>query len=279
MASNLGLPPDSPSDPACREPAESASAAPPFDGLLLVGHGTRESAGVAEFGEFARKVAARLAPVPVAPCFLELAEPLIADGVDSLAAQGVRRMVVAPVLLFAAVHAKLDIPEAVTAALAGRPPMSWRQASHLGLDPRVLELSARRFAAAVDAAEAEHEKVSPDETLLVVVGRGSRDPEALAEFAEYAARHAAAVGCRNYQTAFLAMAVPTLSAALDRAAASRYRRIVVQPHLLFGGVLVEQVRDEVAGRQRSTPEKQWQATGHLGPDELLVAAVVEAANL
>jgi len=294
----------------------STPDAPPgllLDGLLLVGHGTRESVGVAEFGELARKIAARLAPMPVAACFLELAQPEIAAGVAQLAAAGVRRLTVAPLLLFAAAHAKRDIPEAIAAAVARRPEISWRQAPHLGLDPRVFELAARRFAEAIVAADTQPSDTyqadtpqadtgQPDtgqadayevdahqvdtqptidlsDTLLILVGRGSRDPEALAEFDEFARRHAANVGCRESRTAFMALSEPSLPEALERAAWSPFRRVVVQPHLLFGGVLVDRLRDEVAGRRRSSSAKQWVAASHLGPDELLVSAVVDLAGL
>jgi sirohydrochlorin ferrochelatase len=186
-------------------------------------------------------------------------------------------------LLFAAAHGKCDIPEAVAAAVSRRPEMTWRQAPHLGLDARVLALSLRRFAEATGAADAElqetADRIDRDETLLIVVGRGSRDPEALAEFAEYASRHAAAVMCRHYRTAFLAMAEPTLPVALDEAAAGSFRRIIIQPHLLFGGVLVDRLLDEVGTRRRWSPAKQWVVAGHLGPDDLLVSAVVEQVGL
>jgi sirohydrochlorin ferrochelatase len=260
------------------ESAFDTAADASSSGVLLVGHGTREAAGVAEFAEFARNVAARLAPLPVAPCFLELAEPGIAAGIETLAAQGVRRLVVVPVLLFAAAHAKHDIPEAVAAAVARRPKMTWRQAPHLGLDARVFELSARRLSEAIAAADAE-QKVESGDTLLIVVGRGSRDPEALAEFEEFARRHASGVGYCHYRTAQMAMAEPPLPAALERAATEPFGRIVVQPHLLFGGVLVDRLQGEVADRRQSSPTKQWVATNHLGPDDLLVSALVEAVTV
>jgi sirohydrochlorin ferrochelatase len=254
---------------------ETASDAP--DGVLLVGHGTREARGVAEFDELAKRVAARLGPIPVAPCFLELAEPTIAEGIDRLAAQGVRRLTVVPVLLFAAGHAKYDIPRSVAAALVGRPGITSRQTPHLGLDERVFQLAARRFAEAVGAVPVK-ETIDPEDTLLVVVGRGSRDPEALAEFDEFARRHAAGVGCGEGRTAFMSMAEPGLAEALAAGAASTRRRIVVQPHLLFGGVLVERVRDAVESYGGASTTKQWLVADHLGPDDLLVSALVDATT-
>jgi sirohydrochlorin cobaltochelatase len=277
MDSKIESTPDSPAKPST---AGSPLDGLPPTGLLLVGHGTREPAGIAEFDELARKVAARLAPKPVAPCFLELAEPGIAEGIDRLAAQGVRRLLVAPVLLFAAAHAKRDIPEAVAAAVERWPGMTWRQVPHLGLDRRVFELSARRLAEAVVSADPDDDSpnpISPDETLLIVVGRGSRDPEALAEFDEFARRHALGVGYSQYRPALMAMAEPPLPDVLREAAAGSFRRVVVEPHLLFGGVLVDRLRDQVAEFRRLAPDKQWVVANHLGPDDLLASALAEAA--
>ncbi len=90
---------------------ESAAAAEV--GLLLVGHGTREPAGVNEFLTVAKLVAERFPQGPVESSFLELATPTIGEGVARLAQQGVRRVVVAPVILFAAGHIRRDIPAAV----------------------------------------------------------------------------------------------------------------------------------------------------------------------
>jgi sirohydrochlorin cobaltochelatase len=124
----------------------------------------------------------------------------------------------------------------------------------------------------------ESSPIPLDQTLLVIVGRGSRDPEALAEFDEFARRHALGVGYPHFRTALMAMAEPTVSDVLGQAAAGRFRRVVVQPHLLFGGVLVDRLRDEVAEKRRSTPDKQWVVANHLGPDDLLASALVEAAE-
>ena len=54
----------------------------------------------------------------------------------------------------------------------------------------------------VDAHQVDTQPtIDLSDTLLILVGRGSRDPEALAEFDEFARRHAANVGCRESRTA------------------------------------------------------------------------------
>ena len=89
-------------------------------GLLLVGHGTRDPAGLAEFREVAGKVAELAPEFRTEACFLELAEPDIGTAVGRLLEARIERLIVAPVLLFSAGHAKRDIPAAVEAAVGGR---------------------------------------------------------------------------------------------------------------------------------------------------------------
>ena len=52
----------------------------------------------------------RLAPLPVEHGYLEFARPVLREGLDALRAQGVDRILAIPAMLFAAGHAKNDIP-------------------------------------------------------------------------------------------------------------------------------------------------------------------------
>lgn len=273
-------------NPASDRSTHAADAAATW-GVLVVGHGTRSAAGLAEFHEVVGALSVRLAPLPVEPCFLELAEPTIAVGLERLAARGARRIVVAPLLLFAAGHAKEDIPHAVASASPMRvDDLPWVQTEPFGLDPEVVALSVLRYDEAI--AEAEHERCSarnsvpilPSETLQVLVGRGSSDSEALAAMREFVQRRAAArPSDGDVELAYTALAEPRLEAVLERAAASPYRRIVVQPHLLFHGELVERVARLTADAASRFPEKQWLVAAHLGPHERVVAAVVRRISL
>ena len=68
---------------------------------------------------------------------------------------------------------------------------------------------------------------------------------------------------------------PTLDEGLNRAAESRLKRIVVQPHLLFRGLVLEEIRSTVARWQERQPEVEWIVTAHLGPEQEVVEAVVD----
>jgi sirohydrochlorin ferrochelatase len=242
-------------------------------GLLLVGHGSREPAGRDEFLDAARLVAERAGASPLEGCFLEFAEPTIAQGFAALALGGPRRIVVVPVLLFAAGHAKRDIPAAVAAAAADYSDIAVHASAHLGCHDAILELSRLRY----DEALTLRSHVAVDDTLLVMVGRGSHDDDATAEMRRIVELRCQATPVRRALTCFVAMAEPSLTSALDEAAASGAKRIVVQPHLLFGGVLLDRIAHEVADYAARSTHLEWVTTGHLGASMLLAEAVLGRA--
>jgi sirohydrochlorin cobaltochelatase len=246
-------------------------------GLLLVGHGTRAAAGLAEFACLARKVVELLPEFAVEPCFLELAEPDIPTAVNRLLDRCIRRLTVAPLLLFAAGHAQRDIPAAVTAAVGSRSGVTGLivdQLPPLQCHPRIVELSTLRFQAALRDRPA----VDPADTLLLFVARGSSYPVALAEMWRFASLRAPQTPVGRTEVCFAAVAEPDLPDGLRRAAASAYRRIVVQPHLLFTGQVLAQIEQAVAEIAKVCPQQEWIVTAHLGSSNLVAVAVADLAT-
>ena len=80
--------------------------------LLLVAHGSRRAASNDEVREVARRLGElagdRFSQVEAA--FLELAEPLIPDGIAACCEQGAERVMVLPYFLSAGRHVVTDIP-------------------------------------------------------------------------------------------------------------------------------------------------------------------------
>ena len=52
----------------------------------------------------------KLDPMPVEHGYLEFAQPILREGLESLRQQGVTKVLAIPAMLFAAGHAKNDIP-------------------------------------------------------------------------------------------------------------------------------------------------------------------------
>ena len=240
-------------------------------GILLVGHGTRDPRGVAELFETARQVALARPEIAVEPCFLEIALPSIATAIECLAERGVQQMVVMPLLLFSAGHARRDVPHVVRAAVREMPHLIWTQAGHLGCHAAILEQSAQRF----DEALYGQTTVDRVQTALALVGRGSSEARATEEMHRFASlsRQARRVG--STEVCFLAMAEPRLKPTLQALAARRLRRVIVQPHLLFDGLLLADIRSAVAACREQHPETQWLLADRLGPTPLVCDAILE----
>ncbi|MBX7167214.1 MAG: hypothetical protein K1X74_12870 [Pirellulales bacterium] len=250
------------------KPSNSQPAA-----LLVIGHGTREAAGVAEFAALVEQISVARPGWIVEPGFLEFAEPSIAAAVDRAVERGAKRLLALPLVLFAAGHAKRDIPEALKLAAAEHPGLEIVQRQHLGCHPRLLELSAVRFEQAMCDAPR-----GVAETLVLFVGRGSHDPEANAEMAQFARLRHERTPTARYALAFTAMAEPRVDTALESVARLGFPQVIVQPHLLFQGQLLSRLAAQVAQASQQFPAIHWRLATHLGPDQLLAMAALEIAD-
>lgn len=248
-------------------------------GVAVVGHGTADPVGAEETLAVARMAADMLPGTPVEAGFLEVIGPSIGDALGRLADRGCSEVVVAPLLLFTAGHARRDVPEAVREG-AARARLAVRQADALGCHPAVVELSRSRRRQAVDSLP----PLPAAATAIVMVGRGASDPSAPAQLAEFAAAAGesdvgASEAVGRLHLGFVAAARPTLAEALAAAAADAgsVRRVIVQPHLLFRGHVEEQVTAAVAEARRRHPALEWVQAGRLGADPLVARALVDRA--
>ena len=121
-------------------------------GVLICGHGSRNRLAVEEFAQMVEALRPRLAPLPVEHGYLEFARPVLRDGLDALRAKGVDRILAIPAMLFAAGHAKNDIPSVLNTYTAetGLPIDYGRE---LGVDRLMVAAAGARIQEALDQAE------------------------------------------------------------------------------------------------------------------------------
>lgn len=244
--------------------------------ILFVGHGTRNPTGQQQFLSLAGALRAAVAPTPLEVAYIEIQAPLIEEALISLYDSGLKSVALSPALLFAAGHAKRDIPAAIAAAEAKSPGLQVKVAEPLGCHEAILELAAIRFSHSLSSAPrgegrgegAAPQIDSPSSTALVVVGRGGSDPTALAHCQEFAQQLAQRVGIEHVYTGFIAIAQPNLPAALALAAASGAKQVVVQPHLLFEGEMLNSTSQVVATFRKTHPQIDWRQAAVLGSDLL-----------
>jgi sirohydrochlorin cobaltochelatase len=216
-------------------------------GVMLCGHGSRDQEAVTEFAVLSAHLRQRLPQYPVEYGYLEFATPIIRTGLDALKAKGVTRVLAVPGMLFAAGHAKNDIPSVLnTYAQANGLRIDYGK--ELGIDPKMMRAAGDRIQSALDANPSP---VPLHETLLVVVGRGASDPDANSNVAKVTRILWEGFGFGWAETAYSGVTFPLVEPGLEHAARLGYKRIVVFPYFLFTGILVQRIydaTDEVAAR-------------------------------
>jgi len=210
-------------------------------GVMLCGHGSRDTEAVAQFAKLSQSLKERLPQYPVEYGYLEFAKPIIRTGLDALREQGVTRVLAVPGMLFAAGHAKNDIPSVLnTYAKANNIQIDYGK--ELGIDPKMLKAAADRIQEAIDGAD---DSISRHETLLVVVGRGASDPDANSNASKVTRMLWEGFGFGWAETAYSGVTFPLVEPALEQAAKLGFKRIIVFPYFLFTGILIKRIYDGV----------------------------------
>src|SRR3546814_6349437 len=143
--------------------------------VRVFGQGSRDTGAVSVCEAVARGSGARPPQYDVESGFLEFATPIIRDGLDKLRAKGITRCLAVPGMLFAAGHAKNDIPSVLNTYQAQHPEMAIDYGRELAIDLKLLQAAAARIEEALVTVGGG---VSRHDTLLMVVGRGASDPDA-----------------------------------------------------------------------------------------------------
>ncbi|HEY9537993.1 MAG TPA: sirohydrochlorin chelatase [Kiloniellaceae bacterium] len=241
-------------------------------GVMVCGHGSRDEGAVSEFEAVARGIRARLPQYPVESGFLEFATPIIREGLDKLRAGGVTRCLAVPGMLFAAGHAKNDIPSVLNTYQAQHPEMTIDYGRELAIDPKLLKAAAARIEEALAAAGGD---VPRHETLLVVVGRGASDPDANSNIAKVMRLLWEGFGFGWGETCYSGVTFPLVEPGLEHAARLGYKRLVVFPYFLFTGILVQRIYDYTDVVAARHPEIEFVKAGYLNDHPAVLDAFAE----
>ncbi|KQY31476.1 MULTISPECIES: sirohydrochlorin chelatase [Nocardia] len=264
-------------------PPRGAVSAPRGAGgpaLIAVAHGSRDPRSAATMAAVVAEVAAARPDIPVRLAFLDLSAPSVDEVVDDLAAQGHTDVIVVPLLLGSAFHARVDLPALLADATRRHSRLQLTQAPVLGPDPLLISALADRVATACrlpsltapmatdsqPAAQLSANHGSTATTLHASMGSWLAPLSVVTPVAEPIRGPSlgiavAAVGSRdaaaNRRTAVVARRLaavtgcpteicfatvePGLAPALDRLRARGAERIVVAPWFLAPGLLTDRL--------------------------------------
>jgi sirohydrochlorin ferrochelatase len=280
---------------------------------LVVGHGTRNPDGTRQLINLTSEIRSRLPGIAVEASFLELCEPDISQGLSKLKEHGCLELFVMPILLFTAAHAQEDIPDAVAKSCTELNLRVLGQTVSLGTHPMVRALSQLRFEQIVTPrsfCEVGHcswgadpnKRCLPEddredccrlgawrESLrldrageqkaqmrigLAMVGRGTSDAVARGHMHELTRLRVESKPVSWHQTGFFAGGEVDVDQLLEEAALADCDVVVVQPHLLFEGELMNKLRAKVQAMRSRFPGKTWWLAGCLGADPSLADVFV-----
>jgi sirohydrochlorin cobaltochelatase len=243
--------------------------------VMVCGHGSRDEGAIREFERLAGALKTRLPAHDVETGYLEFARPVIRDGLDALKRRGARRIVAVPGMLFAAAHVKNDLPSEINSFAAANPQIEVRFGRELAIEPKLLRAAADRIAEAETAAGPAQPR---DQSLLVVVGRGTNDPDANSNVAKVARFLWEGMGFGWAEVAFSGVAHPRVEPALRRALKLGFARIVVFPYFLFTGVLVKRIYDETDRVAADHPEIEFLKAPYLNDHPLVLDCFAERVS-
>ncbi len=239
--------------------------------LLFVGHGSRDCDGMDELRNLVRRFGEHLPDRIVEPGFLQFGRPNIQEGIDRCVERGAQSVVALPGMLTAARHVKKDIPRELRVAGARYPRVVFHCARHLSLHAKLLELCRIRI------EEAHGKKGDRQDTSLLVVGRGSSDPEATAEVGTAARWLGESLGVAS-SACFASVARPSLTEAFERCQDRGVARIIVFSFLLCTGVLEKRIRATTLDFTQRYPQTEFLYAGYLNAHPLLFDAFAERAD-
>jgi sirohydrochlorin ferrochelatase len=208
-----------------------------MQGVLYVSHGSRVKEAAQQAVSFLEDVKKKV-DVPLQEiCFLELAEPDIAAGAAKLVEQGALNITVIPVLLLSAGHYYEDIPEEIEEVKRRYPHISFTYGKPIGVQERVIDIAVDRIR--------ETGVPMKENASLLIVGRGSRDPQTKKDIEHIAGRLKEKTGAVHADVCYLAACSPSFDEGLEKALERAAPQTFVVPYLWFTGILMQTMQQKI----------------------------------
>ncbi|MHB8354776.1 MAG: precorrin-8X methylmutase, partial [Burkholderiales bacterium] len=243
--------------------------------IVLAGHGSRDPDGTREFEALVALAQAREPERLIKYGYLEFATPTIDEAVNSAVLDGASRIVMVPGVLLAATHAKNDMPSELLALKQAHADIEFHFGATMDLHPKLLHLCQERI---IQAEAATLRKVARAETCLVVVGRGTSDPDANSEIAKLTRMLEEGMGFGASFVCYAGTTKPLVAEGLEAAAKLGHSRIIVLPYFLFDGVLVKRIYTATDTLQARHPEVEALKAGYLGVHPYVADVFLERAQ-
>ncbi len=242
--------------------------------ILLVGHGSRDPNGNKEIESFTAKWKTQHSDWRIEVCYIEFADILLDEGFDN-AAQNSSKVLVIPLILNAAGHVKMEIPEHLERARQRHPNIEFIYGKHLGVNMAILTIIKRRL------SEVMNKLAMPDPktTGVIILGRGSSDKIANGEVAKLARWLQEEGDHEMIDIAFTGITYPRLETIVQRQVKLGMTQIAILPYYLFTGTLITRIAEQFKHLQQQYPHIRFGLGNYFGFESEIYTLLDENVNV
>ena len=244
-------------------------------GIVVAGHGSRDIAGVKEFEEAISLLKKKQPQRVVTHGFLEFAAPTIDTAIRKNIQLGSTRIVMVPAILFPASHGKNDMPIELLAMKREFQHIEFQYGGAMELHPLLLKLFQERI---VQAEAHSCRLFKRSETLLVVVGRGTTDPDINSNVNKLARMVEEGMGFGGSFVCYSGTAHPLVAEGIEFAVGMGFKRMIVVPFFLFTGILVNRIYQAADAVRERHPEIEILKAKYLGVHQHVTDVWLEKAQ-
>ena len=226
-----------------------------MNAILYICHGSRVKEASEQAISFVRRIIKKV-EVPIQEvAFLELSPPNVAQGFERCVEQGATNIVVIPILLLTAAHAKKDIPEELTLQQKRFPHVKVKYGSPIGVNEQMIDLLLEKV------SETKRSLTQNDSVLLV--GRGSSDPDVKRDLTLIGEKLKRKANLETVEVCYLAAARPTLQEGIQSIQDTNSKQVFVIPYLFFTGILMKTIQTAIH-KVENDHGKKWILCEYLG---------------
>ncbi len=218
-----------------------------MEAILYVGHGSRSSEGCEQAVSFIKKCMINNTAEIQEYGFLELASPTIEEAFERCISRGASHIKVIPLLLLTAGHAKRDIPVELLKMKARNPNVEVRYGRPIGVHEKMIDIITERL-------NEKNNHIS-DRACILLVGRGSSDPDVKRDLGQIAAILQDRIGFHRVKDCYLHGAGQKFTDALMEAEKSAYDEVYIIPYLLFTGRLMVSMKKTIDTIAKTSAKK------------------------
>ncbi|WP_208589466.1 sirohydrochlorin chelatase [Gracilibacillus suaedae] len=198
-----------------------------MEAVIYICHGSRLQEAKQESFALIDKVKKNISVAIQETCFLELQEPDLAETVHKVVNQGATKVVIIPILLLTAGHAKKDIPDMIENEKRNYPEVKFVYGRAIEVEPKMVDILVDRMKACTDNLK---------EMDVLLVGRGSSDVSAVKDTERIVSMLRTHFPQNQIDKCFLAASQPKFEPFLLEKV-EQGKSVLVLPYLLFTGLL------------------------------------------